>query len=187
MSGGTLDFKDLERRMHGAVTVLKSEFGGLRTGRASISLLEPIMVDAYGASMPIDQLATISVPEPRMLSVQVWDRGTVNVVDKAIRESNLGLNPVVDGQLLRIPIPELNAERRQELIKIAHKYAEQARVAARHVRKDGMDQLKRMEKDSEISKDEHHEQSERVQKLTDETIADIDKALAVKEDEIKQV
>ena len=187
MSGGTLDFKDLERRMHGAVAVLKSEFGGLRTGRASISLLEPIMVDAYGASMPIDQLATISVPEPRMLSVQVWDRGTVNAVDKAIRESNLGLNPVVDGQLLRIPIPELNAERRQELIKIAHKYAEQARIAARHVRKDGMDHLKRMEKDSEISKDEHHDQSERVQKLTDDTIAEIDKVLAVKEDEIKQV
>lgn len=187
MENDTLDLKDIKRRMEGAVSVLKEELSGLRTGRASIALLDPIMVDAYGSQMPINQVATVSVPEARMLSVQVWDRSMVNAVDKAIRESNLGLNPVMDGQTLRLPIPELNAERRQELVKIAHKYAEQARVAVRHVRRDGMETLKKLEKDSSISKDEHHAQSDEVQKLTDDQIAAIDQILATKEQEITQV
>ncbi len=187
MSEGTLDFKDLQRRMHGAVSVLHHELGGLRTGRASASLLEPITVEAYGSPMPLNQVATISVPEPRSISVQVWDRGVVNAVDRAIRESSLGLNPVVEGQHLRIPIPELNAERRADLVKVAHKYAEQARVAARHVRRDGMEILKKLEKDGSIGQDDHRVQSDKVQKLTDETIAEIDQALASKEAEIMQV
>ncbi len=187
MAQEKLDFADLKRRMDGAVSVLKSELGGLRTGRASISLLDPIHVDAYGSTMPINQVATVSVPEPRMLSVQVWDKSMVGAVDKAIREANLGLNPVVEGTLLRIPIPELNEERRQDLVKIAHKYAEQARIAARHVRRDGMDKLKHMEKDGEIGQDEHHRLHDKVQKLTDETIGEIDAALATKETEIMQV
>lgn len=183
----TFDKDDLERRMQGAVTVLKKEFGGLRTGRASAALLDPIMVSAYGAQMPLTQVATVSVPEPRMLSVQVWDKDTVGAVDKAIRESDLGLNPVVEGQLLRLPIPELNEERRQDLAKIASKYAEQAKVAVRNVRRDGMEQLKRHEKDGEMGKDEHHTLAGEVQDLTDATIKEIDEALAAKEAEIMQV
>lgn len=183
----TFDKDDLERRMQGAVSVLKKEFGGLRTGRASAALLDPIMVSAYGSQMPLTQVATVSVPEPRMLSVQVWDKDTVGAVDKAIRESDLGLNPVVEGQLLRLPIPELNEERRQDLAKIASKYAEQAKVAVRNVRRDGMEQLKRHEKDGEMGKDEHHTLAGEVQDLTDATIKEIDEAVAAKEAEIMQV
>jgi ribosome recycling factor len=182
-----MDLADLNRRMHGAVAALKSELAGLRTGRASASLVEPIHVDAYGASMPLNQLATISVPEPRMISVQVWDRSMVQAVDRAIREANLGLNPIVEGQLLRIPIPELNAERRQELVKVAHKYAEQARVAVRHVRRDGLDHLKKEEKDGGMSEDDQKKLADQIQKLTDSTITEIDSILATKEGEITQV
>ncbi len=182
-----MDLEDLKRRMHGAVTVLNGEFAGLRTGRASVSLLDPISVEIYGTSMPINQVATVSVPEPRMISVQVWDRSSVSAVEKAIRESDLGLNPASDGQLIRVPIPELNEERRHELVKVAHKYAEQARVAVRHVRRDGMEATKKEEKDGNISQDELHGLNEKVQKLTDEHIAEIDALLAAKESEILQV
>lgn len=182
-----MDLTDLKRRMQGAVTVLKGELGGLRTGRASISLLDPIHADAYGASMPLNQLATISVPEPRMLSVQVWDRSTVQAVDRAIREANLGLNPIVEGQLLRIPIPELNAERRQELVKVAHKYAEQAKVAVRHVRRDGLDLLKKEEKDGGMGEDQQKSLADQIQKMTDGAIAEIDQILAQKEAEITHI
>jgi ribosome recycling factor len=182
-----MNLDDLNRRMHGAVTSLRGELAGLRTGRASANLLDPIVVDAYGASMPISQLASVSVPEPRMIAVQVWDRATVSAVDRAIREANLGLNPIIDGQLLRIPIPALNAERRQELVKIAHKYAEQARVAARHVRRDGLDLLKKAEADGGMSKDESGRVADQIQKLTDQTIGEIDQLLATKEAEITQV
>ncbi|EKF19534.1 ribosome recycling factor [Nitratireductor pacificus] len=182
-----VDFKDLNRRMEGAVTAFQHDLASLRTGRASGNLLDPIQVDAYGAMMPINQVATISVPEPRMISVSVWDKGMVSAVDKAIREANLGFNPIVDGTTLRIPLPELNEERRKELVKIAHQYAESARVAARHVRRDGMEHLKKAEKDSVISQDDMHVQSDRVQKMTDETIAAIDKMLVAKEAEIMQV
>lgn len=181
------DVKDLDRRMKGAVTVLRKEFGGLRTGRASASLLDPISVSAYGSSMPLNQVATVSVPESRLISVQVWDKGQVSAVDKAIRESDLGLNPQVEGQVLRIPIPELNEERRQEIAKVAAKYAEQARIAVRNVRRDGMEHLKRLEKDGELGKDEHHGLADQVQKVTDATIKEIDDALAAKDAEIKQV
>lgn len=184
---GKFDIAELKRRMQGAVSVLRQEFAGLRTGRASASLLDPIHVAAYGSNMPLNQLATISVPDARMLSVQVWDRSMVGPVDRAIREANLGLNPIVEGQVLRIPIPELNAERRQELVKAAHKYAEHARVAVRQVRRDGMEQLKRAEKDHAISQDDHHKQSEQVQKLTDQIIAEIDQVLAGKETDITRV
>jgi ribosome recycling factor len=181
------DVKDLERRMNGAVEVLRREFAGLRTGRASTSLLDPITVDVYGQSMPINQVGTISAPEPRMLTVQVWDNSNVQSVIKAIQESDLGLNPQPDGQLVRVPIPELTEERRLELAKIAHKYAEQARVAIRNVRRDGMENLKRKEKDHEIGKDEHKAWSDDVQKLTDRLIEEIDQALKHKEQEITQV
>jgi ribosome recycling factor len=181
------DKQDMTRRMAGAVEVLKHEFGGLRTGRASAGLLEPITVEAYGSEMPIAQVATINVPEPRMLTVQVWDKANVKAAEKAIRESDLGLNPQVDGQLIRVPIPELNEERRVELTRIAHKYAEQARIAVRNVRRDGMDRLKRMEKDGELSQDEQRGQGEEIQKLTDAHIKQIDEALASKEEEILQV
>jgi ribosome recycling factor len=182
-----MDLADLSRRMHGALSVLHGELAGLRTGRASISLLEPIQVEAYGSQMPLNQVGTVSVPESRMLSVQVWDKTMVGAVDRASRESNLGLNPIVEGTLLRIPIPELNTERRQELVKVAHKYAEQARVAVRHVRRDGLDGLKKEEKDGSVSQDEQHQLAEQVQKLTDETIAEIDQLLTTKEAEISQV
>lgn len=183
----TFNYKDIERRMRGAVSVLKQEFASLRTGRANAAVLDPIMVDAYGTPMPLNQLATITVPEPRMISVQVWDKGQVQVVDKAIRESDLGLNPVVEGQVLRLPIPELNEERRQEIAKVAHKYAEQARVAVRNVRRDGMDQLKKQEKAGDIGQDEQHTHAGEVQELTDAIIKEIDDALTNKEAEIMQV
>lgn len=181
------DLKDLKRRMHGAFNVLKQEFGGLRTGRANASLLDQITIDAYGTPMPLNQVATVNVPEARMITVQVWDRSQVDAVDKAIRESGLGLNPIGEGQVLRIPIPELNEERRQEIAKMAHKYAEQARVAVRNVRRDGMDQLKRREKDGEIGQDEQHTHGAEVQEITDTVIKEIDDALAAKESEIIQI
>ncbi len=181
------DLKEIEKRMRGALTVLKQEFGGLRTGRASASLLDPITVSVYGQRMPINQVATVSVPEPRMITVTVWDKSQVNAVDKAIRESDLGLNPVMDGTTLRLPIPELNQERRTELSKIAGKYAEQARVSVRNVRRDGMDLLKKLEKDHEIGEDEHRSLSTKVQELTDKIIKEIDSAFSTKEREIMQV
>ncbi len=183
----TADLSDLKRRMDGAANVLQKEFLGLRTGRASTGLLDVLTVDAYGSQMPMNQVGTVGVPEPRMLTVQVWDRGLVSAVERAIRESDLGLNPQTDGNLIRVPIPELSEERRVELTKIAGRYAEQARVAVRNVRRDGMDSLKRMERDSEISKDEHRDRGVEIQKITDEHIATIDQMLAVKEKEIMQV
>jgi ribosome recycling factor len=182
-----VDFKDLQRRMDGAVSAFKHDLASLRTGRASSNLLDPIQVQAYGTAMPINQVATVSVPEARMLSVSVWDKSMVGAVDRAIRESNLGFNPIVDGTTLRIPLPELNEQRRKELAKIAHNYAESARVAARHVRRDGMDHLKKAEKDGVISEDDHRSQSDRVQKMTDETISTIDSLLGEKEAEIMHV
>ncbi|MEQ8664502.1 MAG: ribosome recycling factor [Rhodospirillales bacterium] len=173
--------------MDGAVDVLHKEFAGLRSGRAATSLLEPINVDAYGSSMPMNQVGTIGVPEPRMLTVQVWDKSLVNAVDKAIRESDLGLNPQIDGQLVRVPIPALTEERRTEFVKIAGKYAEEARVAVRNVRRHAMDELKRAEKDHEISEDEHRGYSDDVQQMTDDAIKKIDDALSNKETEIMQV
>ncbi|WEK48802.1 MAG: ribosome recycling factor [Candidatus Kaistia colombiensis] len=181
-----MNLDDLKRRMDGAISVLRTELAGLRTGRASSGMLDPIMVNAYGSHMPITQLATISVPEPRLIMVQVWDRATASAVEKAIRESSLGLNPVVEGQVFRIPIPELNTERRQEFVKVAHKYAEAARVSVRHVRRDGIDGLKKSEKDG-MSEDESRKLSDKVQKLTDDTIAEIDAILAAKEAEIIQI
>jgi ribosome recycling factor len=181
------DLDDLERRMKGAVEALRHEFAGLRTGRASIGLLEPVMVDVYGAQMPLNQVGTIGVPEPRLLTVQVWDKTVVASVDKAIRASGLGLNPAADGQLIRIPIPELTEERRIEMVKIAHKYAEQARIAVRNVRRDGMENLKKMEKDGEMSEDDHHLWVDEIQQMTDQTIAKIDEALASKDEDIRQV
>ncbi|WP_138380131.1 ribosome recycling factor [Luteithermobacter gelatinilyticus] len=182
-----LDLKDLNRRMQGAIENLKTEFSGLRTGRASVNLLDPVVVEAYGSQMPLNQIGTISTPEARMISVQIWDKGMVAAAEKAIRNAGLGLNPVVDGQTLRIPIPELNEERRQELTKVAGKYAEQARVAVRNVRRDGMDHIKKLEKDGEISQDEQKVLADKVQKLTDEKIAEIDRLTAAKEKEIMQV
>jgi len=184
---GEADLSELKRRMQGAVSVFKTELSGLRTGRASAHLLDPVMVDAYGSQMPINQVATVSVPEARTLSVQVWDQSLVNKVDRAIRDANLGLNPVVEGTLLRIPIPELNQQRRQELVKLAHKYAEAARVAVRHVRRDGMEALKRQEKDGAISEDVSRRKTDEVQKLTDAHIREIDDMLVTKEREIMQV
>ncbi len=181
------DLKDLERRMQGALNVLKQEFGGLRTGRANASLLDPISVDAYGTPMPLNQLATVTVPEPRMISVQVWDKSQIDAVDRAIREADLGLNPIGEGQVLRIPIPELNEERRLEIAKLAAKYAEQARIAVRNVRRDGMEQLKRQEKESEIGQDEQHTHGVEVQELTDAIIKQIDETLSIKETEITTI
>ncbi len=181
------DIADIERRMNGAVDALKREFGGLRTGRASAALLDPIMVDAYGSKMPLTQVGTVGVPDPRMLTVQVWDASLVGAVEKSVRDSGLGLNPQTEGNLIRVPIPELTEERRVELTKIANKYAEQARVATRNVRRDGMETLKRMEKDSEISQDDQRKWSQDIQKLTDDTVKAIDEALAVKDQEIMQV
>ena len=179
--------KDLRRRMDGAVDVLRKELGGLRTGRASTSLLEPVHVAAYGGTVPLSQVASVNVPEPRMITVQVWDRGVVKAVDKAIREAGLGLNPQTEGQVIRVPIPELSEERRRELTKIAHKYSEEGRIAVRNVRRDGMERLKKLEKDGKISQDEHHSWTDKVQKLTDEHIKRIDETLAQKEKEILQV
>lgn len=186
MSTG-VDFKDLQRRMDGAISAFKSDLASLRTGRASSNLLDAINVQAYGSSMPLNQVGTVTVPEPRMISVSVWDKALVSAVDRAIRESNLGFNPIVDGTNLRIPLPELNEQRRKDLVKIAHQYAESARVAARHVRRDGMDALKKAEKDGDISQDDLRVSSDRVQKMTDDTISTIDSALTEKEAEIMQV
>ncbi len=183
----TYNKDEMIRRMKGVVTGLKGEFTGLRTGRASPALLDPVTVDAYGNQMHISQLGTISTPEPRLLTVQVWDRSMVKTVDKAIRDAGLGLNPQADGQLLRIPIPELNEERRKELVKLAHKYTEQGRVAVRNVRRDGMELLKKLEKDHKIGQDEHHKLGDELQKLTDGHIKDIDQLLQGKEQEIMQV
>lgn len=178
---------DYKRRMDGALTALQHEFGGLRTGRASPTLLDPITVEAYGAVSPLNQVATVTVPEPRMITVQVWDKAVVSAIDKAIRAANLGLNPIIDGQSLRIPIPALTGERRQELAKVAAKYAEQARVAVRNVRRDAMDHLKKLEKEHVISEDEHKRLGTDVQRATDDHIKKIDDALRHKEDEITQV
>ncbi len=183
----TLDFDDLKRRMLGAVQALRHDLGSLRTGRASATLLDPLEVDAYGARMPISQVATVSTPEARLISVQVWDRAMVGAVEKAIRDSDLGLNPNTEGQTIRLRMPELNQQRRQEMVKVAHKYAEAARVAARHVRRDGMELLKKLEKDGKMSQDEVARASDQVQKATDQTIVDVDTTLAAKEKEIMQV
>ena len=186
MAAHKFDFDDLKRRMGQAVHVFKDELAGLRTGRASTHLLEPITVEAYGSRMTLNQVASVSVPEPRMLVVSVWDRGMVSAIDKAIREANLGLNPIVEGATMRIPIPELTADRRKELVKVAHKYAEQARVAVRHIRRDGLDTLKKATKDG-MPEDEEARLSDRVQKQTDESIAEIDKLLSAKEQDIMKV
>jgi len=182
-----IDLDDVERRMNGAVDSLKHEYTGLRTGRATTSLLDSVTVDVYGAVMPLNQVGTVSVPEPRMLSVQVWDKANASAVEKSIRNSGLGLNPMLDGQLVRIPIPELNEERRAELAKVAAKYAEQARIAIRNVRKAGMDTLKKQEKDKSISEDEHKMYADEVQDLTDKFVKMVDEILATKEKEIMQV
>src|SRR5512143_3659294 len=187
MATATHDLNELKRRMQGAIGTLKQELSGLRTGRASPSLLEPVQVDAYGTHMPLNQLATVSVPEPRLISVQVWDKSMVKAVEKAIVDSNLGLSPATEGQVLRLRIPELNEERRKELVKVAHKYAEAAKVAARHVRRDGLDVLKKLEKNHEMSEDDHERLAADVQKATDGTITEIDQLLAAKEKEILTV
>jgi ribosome recycling factor len=179
--------KDLQRRMDGALEALRKEFGGLRTGRASVSLLEPVTVNAYGNMMPLNQLANINVPEPRMITVNVWDRGMVKAVDKAIREAGLGLNPQTEGQTIRVPIPDLNEERRRELTRVAAKYAEATRVSVRNVRRDGIEALRKQEKDGEISQDEHRKLEREIQNLTDDHIKRVDETLAQKDKEILQV
>jgi ribosome recycling factor len=187
MSTGTFDLNELKRRMQGATASLKHELSGLRTGRAAASMLEPVQVDAYGTHMPLNQVATISVPEPRLLSVQVWDKSMVKAVEKAIVDSNLGLSPATEGQVLRLRVPELNEERRKELVKVAHKYAEAAKVAVRHVRRDGLDTLKKLEKNHEMSEDDQERHAGEVQKATDAVISEIDQMLAAKEKEILTV
>ena len=187
MSLNTFDLKEIDKRMHASIDALKRELSGLRTGRASAHLLDPVNVMVYGSRMPLNQVATVSVPEPRMISVQVWDRTNVQAVDKAIREANLGLNPIMDGQVLRLPIPSLTNDRRQELVKLAHKYAEHTKVAVRNTRRESMDLLKKLEKDGKMSQDEHRGHSEKVQEVTDKTIRDIDSVLATKETEIQKV
>ena len=179
--------KDLRRRMDGALEVLRKEFAGLRTGRASANLLDPITVEAYGSTMPLNQVATVTVPEPRMITVQVWDRAMVKSVEKAIRDAGLGLNPQGDGQMVRVPIPDLNEERRRELVKIANKYSEQARISIRNVRRDGLDVLKRQEKDGEITEDDQRRVAAEIQALTDDFIKKVDDAFAAKDREILQV
>ncbi|MCY4609676.1 MAG: ribosome recycling factor [bacterium] len=179
--------KDLKRRMEGALEVLRREFAGLRTGRASVSLLDPVMVEAYGSRMPVNQVGSVSAPEARLLTVQVWDRSLVNVVEKAIRNADLGLNPQSDGQTVRVPIPQLDEERRVEITRIAGKYAEQAKIAIRNVRRDGNDRLKRLERDGEISQDEMHQRTSDIQELTDAEIDRVDELLDGKQTEIMQV
>lgn len=183
----SIDINDLKRRMEGAVNALKSDLAGLRTGRASATLLDPVMVDAYGQKMPMNQVGTVNVPEPRLITVQVWDSGLTVSVEKAIRDAGLGLNPVVDGQNVRIPLPELNEERRKELVKIAQEYAEKAKVAIRHVRRDGMDALKKAEKDGDLGEDEARSQSDQVQTATDDFVKTVDEVVVQKETEIMQV
>ena len=182
-----IDLNDVKRRMEGSITSFGKDLAGLRTGRASASLLEPVMVDAYGQKMPINQVANVGAPEPKLITVQIWDKSMVGPVDKAIREAGLGLNPVVDGQNLRIPLPDLNEERRRELGKVAKGYAEDAKVAIRHVRRDAMETLKKAEKDKEIGQDEARSSSDKVQKMTDEMVSEVDNVLATKETEIMQV
>ncbi|MBT5570119.1 MAG: ribosome recycling factor [Alphaproteobacteria bacterium] len=181
------DESDLKRRMDGALEALKRDFAGLRTGRASTSLLENIQVDAYGSAMPLNQVASVSVPEPRLLTVQVWDNGNIKATEKAIMDAELGLNPQTEGNLIRVPIPELSEERREEMTKVAAKYAEQGRIAVRNVRRDGMDTLKKMEKDNEISQDEQRDRGEDIQKMTDAHVKIVDELLEAKEQEIMQV
>ena len=181
------DIDDLRRRMNGAIEVLRDEFSGLRTGRASPALLEPITVDAYGSPMPMNQVGTISAPDGRMLSVQVWDNSLVSSVEKAIRDSNLGLNPQTEGNVVRVPVPQLSEDRRIEMTKIAGKYAEQARIAVRNVRRDGIDMLKKMEKDGDISQDEQRAWTDEIQILTNDTVKKIDDSVMLKESEILQV
>jgi ribosome recycling factor len=187
MAATTFDLNDLKRRMQGAIQALKHELSGLRTGRASPALLDHVQVDAYGSHMPLNQLATISVPEPRLLNVQVWDRSMIHPIEKAISAANLGLTPSTDGQVIKLRIPELNEERRREIVKVAHKYAEAARVAVRHVRRDGLDLLKKLEQEHKISEDEQERQAGEVQKATDATIGEVEKLLAGKEKEIMTV
>jgi ribosome recycling factor len=187
MANETHDLNEVKRRMHGSIAVLKTELSGLRTGRASPHLLDAVQVDAYGSHMPLNQVATVSIPEPRLITVNVWDRSLVHAVEKAIVNSNLGLSPATEGQMLRLRIPELNEDRRKELVKVAHKYAETARVAVRHVRRDGMDVLKKLEKDHKISKDDHDRFSADVQKATDQSIHEIEQMLGAKEKEILTV
>src|SRR6185437_6251130 len=187
MSLATHDINEVEKRMRASIDALKREFSGLRTGRASANLLDPVHVMVYGSRMPLNQVATVSVPEPRMISVQVWDRSNVQAVDKGIREANLGLNPIMDGQILRLPIPSLTADRRQELVKLAHKYAEQAKVAIRNARREAMDLLEKLEKDGKMSQDDHRGNSEKVQELTDRLIKEVDATLVTKEAEIQKV
>ena len=180
----SIDTADLKRRMHGAVEALKHDLVGLRTGRASIALVDGIQVEVYGANMPLNQVATVSVPEARLISVQVWDRSNISPVEKAIRNANLGINPITDGQIIRLPIPDLTEERRKELAKLVGQYAEKARIAVRNVRRDGMEHLKQDEKKHDISEDERKRLEGEVQKLTDATIAEIDAAAEAKEKEI---
>ena len=187
MAQTTFDLADVKRRMDGAVQSFKGDLASLRSGRASANMLDPIQVEAYGSRTPLSQLATVSVPEARLLSVQVWDRSMVNAVEKAIRESDLGLNPQTEGAVLRIRIPELNEQRRKEMVKVAHKYAEESKVSVRHVRRDAIDIIKKVEKDGDFTKDDVTRQSDQVQKATDQHIAEIDQALAAKEKEILQV
>ena len=187
MAVTTFDVSEIKRRMQGAISSLKHDLGSLRTGRASPSLLDPIQVEAYGSFQPMAQVATISVPEPRLLSVQVWDRSMVTAVEKAIRTSDLGLNPQTEGQVIRLRIPEMNEQRRKEMVKVAHKYAEDARVAVRHVRRDGLDLLKRLEKDGDISQDDGKRHGAEVQKATDDSVSEIDATVTAKEKEIMQV
>lgn len=187
MSLVTHDINEVEKRMRASIDALKRELSGLRTGRASANLLDPVQVMVYGSRMPLNQVATVSVPEPRMISVQVWDRSNVTAVDKGIREANLGLNPIIDGQILRLPIPTLTTDRRQELVKLAHKYAEQSKVAVRNVRREAMDLLKKLEKDGKMSQDDHRGHSEKVQELTDRIIKEVDATLVTKEAEIQKV
>lgn len=187
MTDTDIDLDDIERRMQGAVDSLKSELAGLRAGRANVSMLDPVTVTVYGSNMPLNQVGTVSVPEPRMLSVQVWDKGNASAVEKAIRSAGLGLNPMMDGGLVRVPIPELNEERRAEMSKVAGKYAEQARISARNVRRDGIDTAKKLEKSSAISEDDLRLYSDEIQTLTDKYIKKIDDVLQAKEKEIMQV
>ena len=182
-----IDLNDTKKRMEGAIASLSKDLAGLRTGRASAALLEPVMVEAYGSKTPINQVANVGAPEPKLITVQIWDKSLVGPVDKAIREAGLGLNPVVDGQNLRIPLPDLNEERRRELVKVAKDYAENAKVAIRHVRRDGMESLKKAEKDKEIGQDDARSTADKVQKMTDEMVAEVEKVLAQKETEIMQV
>ena len=187
MTATTHDINEIKRRMQGSLQVLKTELAGLRTGRASAHLLDPVQVEAYGSQMALNQVATVSVPEPRMVTVSVWDKSLVHATEKAITNANLGLNPQTEGQTIRLRIPELNEERRKELVKVAHKYTEAARVAVRHVRRDALDVVKKLEKDHKISQDEHERISAEIQKTTDQMIHEVDQLLATKEKEILTV